>query len=124
MNKLKKIMMVASIGMMLVGCQMFKSGSSFQVVAGKFLSTTALTVDASMKGWASWVAAGKATDPEQIQVKTYYAQYQFYMFAATNAYTLAVTTGNLAAFVGPSNDLQNVSSKISLVTSNSVASIK
>ena len=70
----------------------------FKATAGKTLATTAASVDTSMKGWAAWVALGKATPQDQLQVKENYQYYQLAMQAATNAYIVSVTIGDHTVF--------------------------
>src|SRR5690242_4426571 len=79
--------------------------NTFQNNSGKFLATTAATVDAAMHGWAVWVASGKASPGDEAQVKAIYQQYQGSMMLATNAYTLAVKLSDPSIFVTPSNNL-------------------
>lgn len=117
MKKIKRILLTTSLSCIIAGCAIFHSGSNFQTVAGKFLETTAVTVDSAMKGWAIWVATGKATDADQATVKTYYVQYQVYMETATNLYTVAIKTGDTTLFLQASNNLQAASTKLSTVTS-------
>jgi uncharacterized protein YcfL len=78
--------------LLVVGC------ASFQATSGKILATSAITVDASMKGWAIWVAKGQATDAQQAAVKSAYQKYQAAISIATGAYETAVTTGDQTAW--------------------------
>lgn len=84
------------------------SCATFQSNAGKFLATTAVVVDTSMQAWASFVVAGKTSTNQQAKVKELYMSYQGYMMVATNAYALAVTTGDHTLFTAPSNNLVTV----------------
>ncbi len=87
---------------LLVGCTTL---ATFENRAGQFLSSTALIVDAAMKGWGVYVASGHATAEDEVQVKTIYMQYQADMMVATNAYVLAVKLSDPTIFESPSNRL-------------------
>lgn len=76
----------------IVGC------ASIQTNAGKLLATTAMTVDASMKGWAVWVAKGQAAPDEETVVKAAYEKYQTAMAIASNAYAVLVATKDQTAW--------------------------
>lgn len=73
----------------LVGC-----ATNWQTTAGKALGTTAQTVDAAMKGWATYAVAAKLTDAQQAPVKAAYAQYQAAMNTALVAYGSAVSAND------------------------------
>ena len=62
--------------------------------SGKTLIAIENTVDASMKGWATWVAGGNATDAQQAQVRTAYAEYQSAYAAACQAWIAAENSGD------------------------------
>lgn len=94
--------------------------TSFQTNAGKFLASTAQTVDAAMHGWAVWDATGKASPTDEATVRKVYQQYQLYMMVATNAYTLAVKTGDITIFNQPSNNLFSVKQDLVTATANPV----
>lgn len=89
--KTKLLALVALLGILATpSCSVFSA--NWQDTAGKLLASSALTVDASMKGWAAWVAQGHATAPQEAQVKTAYGQYQIALTTAQAAYTAAVAT--------------------------------
>lgn len=63
--------------------------------AGQVLATTAVSVDAAMKGWASYVTiSGAATREQQDNVRTLYAHYQSAFSIAQSAYVALATTGD------------------------------
>lgn len=64
----------------------------WQQTTAKSLATTVKTVDAAMKGWAIWVAQGKATDADEVFVRSLYEKYQSAEQIAEQAYYLAVTS--------------------------------
>lgn len=68
--------------------------ASFQATSGKLLVTTAATVDAAMKGWATYVVANNVPESGQTQVRIAYANYQLAMKAAQQAYGAAVSSGD------------------------------
>lgn len=90
----------------------------WQSVAGRFLATTATTVDGAMQGWAAYVVTSKTPDTNQAPVRQLYAEYQAVFAVATNAYVLAVSTGNQSAFTGPSNQLFTVKTKVLTATAH------
>lgn len=71
---------------------------TFEANAGKSLATVATTVDAAMKGWASWVVAGKTTPDQEAKVKFAYGQYQISMDIAKNAYLTSVASTDKSVF--------------------------
>jgi hypothetical protein len=86
MNKKLILMLMATL--VCVGC------ASLEQTAGKVLSSTAITVDATMQGWAQWVAAGQATPEQEGRVKAAYLQYQMSMQVASSSYQIMVTTND------------------------------
>ncbi len=69
------------LAVMLAGCATFQSN------AGKSLVTIAQTVDAAMKGWATYaVASGTVTDADHAKVRDAYLKYQACMVTAQAAY--------------------------------------
>lgn len=81
---------------------------SVQSTAGKMLASTALTVDASMKGWAQWVVAGQANADQETKVKAAYIKYQAAMNIAKNAYAeLAANPSNQTGWQTASEILTN-----------------
>ncbi len=87
--KQMKTLISVSLALLLVGC-----ATSFQNTGAKVLTSTALTVDASMKGWAAYVVAGGSTPAEEQNVKTAYGQYQIAMMVAQRSYVAAVNSGD------------------------------
>lgn len=65
---------------------------------GKTLSTTAVTVDSAMQGWATYVALGQANLEQELNVRNAYSKYQASMRLAKDAYLTAEETGNEAVF--------------------------
>lgn len=90
------------------------AATSFRTNAGRFLASTALTVDTAMKGYAKVVKTGQISITDQEKVHALYVQYQEDMAIATNAYALAITVADPSVFAGPSNTL--FQSKSSLTT--------
>jgi hypothetical protein len=88
----------------LFGCA--TSSTTFQTVAGKFLTSTAVTVDATMTAAAKAKVMGLVNSNDWAQVVTYYGKYQSDMEVATNLYSLAVQIGNPAIFTQASNNVQ------------------
>src|SRR5690349_16975948 len=70
------------------------SCTNFQNTGAKVLTSTALTVDAAMKGWAAYVVAGGATPQEEQNVKAAYSQYQIAMMVAQKSYVAAVNSND------------------------------
>jgi uncharacterized membrane protein YjgN (DUF898 family) len=86
----------------LIGCTTL---GTWQTSSGKFLATTATTVDSAMQAWATFVVAGRTTAAQEAKVKALYIQYQSYMMIATNSYALAVKIGDPSYFTAASNNL-------------------
>lgn len=103
---MKKTLMLALLTSALVfsGCAILSSGG-FQTNAGKFLASTAVTVDATMKGWGQWNATHVVPAATQQQVRDAYGTYQTAMAAAQSAYNIAVTAKDPSIFTSPSNSL-------------------
>lgn len=76
-------------------CSMLQSK---QTTAGKTIASIAIVADGVMKGWASWVALGKATPQDQAEVNANYALYQTAMAAARDAYVVFAQTGDSTEF--------------------------
>ena len=107
--------MLLSLCVALVGCAMFQTSSAtFQDVAGKFLTTTAITVDATMTSAAKAKVMGLVNSNDWAQIVAYYGKYQTDMQVATNLYGLAVQIGNPAIFAQASNNVQT--SQLTVVT--------
>lgn len=103
MRQIQRAVAVLSLTLFM-GCAIL-GGGGWQTAGGKFLTSTALTVDAAMHGWATWVASGKATSAEEANVKGIYQHYEGVMMLATNAYVLAVKINDPTVFDAPSNNL-------------------
>ncbi len=97
----KLITALVALGLVLAACTTFKS------TAGKTLASSALTVDAAMKGWATWVVKMNVPETQQSPVRDAYLKYQASMAVATNAYNTAVLTGDQTGWQQAQNILQN-----------------
>lgn len=87
------LLLLASLSLLaLVAC------ASFQNTAGKLLASTADTVDAAMRGWATYVVINKVPEDKQLPVRNAYANYQTAMVAAESAYKAAVQSGDQSAW--------------------------
>ena len=89
---MKKLIPLVAVLALLVGC------ATMTTTAGRLLSTTALTVDGAMQGWAMWVAEGQASVEQGVQVKTAYVKYQASMKVAKSAYATLVLNGDKSAW--------------------------
>lgn len=99
-------------------CAVLCGCASFQVTSGKLLASSALSVDAAMKGWAQWVVAGQATTDQESAVKAAYQRYQVSMSLAQSAYTAAVATDDRTAFQRAADVLAaNKQALVDLITS-------
>src|SRR5215472_4591880 len=94
--------LISIIGLVaLVGCASFQSNS------GKFLASTAQTVDALMKGWAYWVVQNNVSTNQQAGIKSAYGTYQRAMLVASNAWEDSVLAGGAnATWISASNAVQ------------------
>ena len=81
-----------AVAMLMVGC------ASLTSTAGRLVSTTAVTVDGAMQGWAMWVAEGQSTAEQGIQVRQAYVKYQASMKVAKAAYGTLVLNGDKSAW--------------------------
>lgn len=120
---LVSIGLVFIIGSIIASCSLVGCASTnWQTAAGKFLTSTALTADATMKGAATLEVQGIISTNDWLAIRGYYVQYQSAMAIATNTYTLAVTLDNPALFIGPSNNLftaqSSLTSKVTTLTPN------
>jgi len=106
---MKTFLSTIILAALIVGCV------SLQTPAQRFLTTTAISVDTAMRGWAYYVVTHNVTEFQQRPVKAAYVQYQASFAAATNAYWISVKSNNPALFVGASNAL--VVSKSAVLTS-------
>lgn len=79
---MKKIKLIVKLLLLLAltGC------ASYMDTTAKGLSSVAITVDSSMKGWAQWVKMGKATVGDEAKVQAAYEKYQAAMATAESAY--------------------------------------
>ena len=75
MNRLAPLLLILALG-----C------ASFQTNAGKTLASTAITVDAAMKGWAKWADQNGRDPARDLSVRTAYVRYQMAMQVASSAY--------------------------------------
>ena len=117
-SKLKRMkikhLAVVLVAVVFVGCatQLTKLKNS----AGQFLASSAMTVDTAMKGAALLEVEGVISTNDWATIANYYAHYQVAMIAATNAYTLAVSTGDFTQFAAASNNLVGAQSVLTAKT--------
>lgn len=78
MNKLVSSLLL--VAFLATGCATYLENT------GKTLASVAITVDGAMKGWASWVKSGHATQGDEDKVKAAYEKYQLAMQTAEDAY--------------------------------------
>src|SRR5207247_7755155 len=78
--------------------------ATYKQTAGKLLASTALTVDAAMRSWATVVKMGKATDDQQAKVRSAYEQYQLAMQAAEAAYVVLTGKGERGGWLIASSE--------------------
>lgn len=97
---MRKLIPMVAVMALLVGC------ATMTTTAGKLLSSTAITVDGAMQGWAMWVAEGQATMEQGVQVKQAYVKYQASMKVAKAAYGTLVLNGDKSAWDQASAVLQ------------------
>jgi uncharacterized protein GlcG (DUF336 family) len=57
--------------------------------SGKIIASSAVTVDAAMKGWSVWVHDGKATEAQEVMVRDAFIKYKSIETAARKAYAAA-----------------------------------
>lgn len=84
--------------LVLIGCA-FRAGS------GKFLATTAQTVDTAMKGFFIQAELGRVSLDQSNRVVAAFGKYQQSMQLATNAYALSITGTNQEPWLLASNAL-------------------
>lgn len=87
-------------GLFLTAC------AGFQTTSAKLLITTTQTVDAAMKGWATYAVANKLTDAQQAPVRDAYSKYQAAEKVAEDAYIAAVATGDQSPWTAANAVLQ------------------
>src|SRR5437870_6655809 len=112
MNKLTHIGSILALVYISFGC------ASTQDKSAKLLASTAVVVDATMKGWASYVVAGRATPAQEQSVRTAYSQYQQSMTIAQNAMIIMMNTKDQSAWTSASLALtQNKIALLNLIQS-------
>lgn len=107
---MKRTLSAFGLAFLLVGCS--TTSTSFQTVAGQFLTSTAITVDATMSAAAKLEVSGVITTNDWNQIASYYGQYRSAMIIATNTYNLAVQLNNSGLFTAASNNLQTAQASI------------
>lgn len=100
MRKLQTLAAALAVAVLATAC------ASMQTTAGRTLSSVALTADATMQGWAMWVAEGQATAQQQEQVKAAYVKYQASMKVAKAAYNTLALNGDQTAWLQASAVLE------------------
>lgn len=83
---------VALAALMWCGCAIVQNN------AGKTLATVATTVDAAMKGWATYVVMGQASASQEDQVRAAYVRYQACLATANAAYQGLASAGGQPAW--------------------------
>lgn len=106
MKKLILLPVLLAILALLPACATFKSN------AGKTLSSTAITVDAAMKGWASYVVLNNVPADKQMPVRVAYGQYQTAMAAARDAYVSLALNNDTNAWTVAQQALTAASSNL------------
>lgn len=91
-------LMLCMLALVACGCR--------TVTPGKILATTAVTADAAMQGWASYVSLGYATYQQETEVRKAYAQYQGSMKLATAAWRFYESTGEKDPWLAAAEGLQ------------------
>lgn len=93
---------------LIVGC----ASANWQTAAGKFLITTAQTVDTTMKGAALLEVEGIISTNDWKVIAAYHAEYRTAMISATNAYSMAIQANDASLFAPESNYLFTVQTKL------------
>lgn len=106
MRQLRIILPLLVVLALLPACTTFKGN------AGKVLSSTALTVDAAMKGWASYVVLNNVPADKQMPVRVAYGQYQTAMAAARDAYVSLALNNDTNAWTVAQQALTAASSNL------------
>ena len=77
--------------------------------AGKFLAQTEITVDSTMKGWATYVVSsnGKVTPEQEAAVRNQYGTVQKTMLVASNAWKTSLVSKDNTSWVVASNAVYN-----------------
>ncbi len=104
---------LVALSLMLGGCVTYKQN------AGKLLASTALTVDAAMRSWATVVKMGKATDEQQAKVRAAYEKYQMAMTVADAAYTALVSLDDKSLWPLASSQLTDASTSLTTLIQSS-----
>ncbi len=108
------ILLTLVIVNLLCGC------ANFQNTSGKVLTTAALTVDATMHGWAKWSATHPVSDETHAYVRRAYERYQSAMSQAVEAYAAAVNAGDRLGWTQAKASLDaSVSSLTTLIQTSS-----
>jgi hypothetical protein len=87
-----KINLLLACLFVLAGC------ASLETNAYRTIGSTAVTVDAAMRGWGDYVRAGKATPANQVAVKGAYLRYQTAMTVAQQAVIVYKANGDKVTF--------------------------
>lgn len=80
---------------------------NYENTTGKVLVTTAVTVDKTMQGWASYVVATGTTEAQQDGVRKAYSQYQASMDVAQKMYGTYMITKDQGSLEAALNVLAN-----------------
>lgn len=89
---MRKIVLLLSAVLLLTGCANWKQAGY------KSTGVVVITVDAAMKAWAGYVAAGQAKPQQEVQVKAAYEKYQKAALVLIAAGKAATTNGTRAPF--------------------------
>lgn len=89
---MKTIVVLLSVLALLTGCANWKQAGY------KGTGTVVITVEAAMKAWAGYVAAGQAKPEQEVKVKAAYEKYQKAALVVIDAGQAATKTGNRGAF--------------------------
>lgn len=93
--------------------------ASWQSTSGKVLTSSALTVDATMKGWAKWSATHPVSEQTHASVRGAYEKYQAAMAVAVEAYADAVNSGERTAWGNAREALELALSALTTLTQSS-----
>lgn len=86
-----KTLLTIAVLALLCGCASWKSATH------KTTGTVVVTADTAMKGWAAYVATGKATPAQEATVRDCYGKYQAAMNALIDVAASATAGGNRPA---------------------------
>ncbi len=104
---MRRIAPIIALAVLLTGCTTLTNDS-----AGKFLASTAATVDAAMKAWATYVVVAKIDAEGQAEVKSAYVKYQASMAVAETAYVALVKDGNKVTWASAKTVLTATSKQV------------